>query len=396
MKVFVVMFVMVLGSACGSNKNNGRNDTDSLLSADSDQNNETVDSIVNENIAEADDETNDEAFDEDIDETIDENQDKEVDEEGSDIDTDVTDTENGKVICTGQTKCYNDTEEIVCQESGERYFGQDSQYIEKCIPKSYTVSGSSGNDIVTDNNTGLIWQRTLPEIYNGCTAGDPVGSMCTWQEAINYCSDLNYGGFDDWRLPERKALASITDYGKSDPSIDSDVFLDTPVSWFLSSLSFVVDSASVWSVYSGVGTVDTRKNTDATYVRCVRGFSIPESSFNEYAIEWKIVVKDMTTKLEWAKEDISGGTWEAVLNYCENLEYAGYKDWRLPNINELSTLFYDRAYEPASYFPGMYSDYFWSSSSAVSANHAAWRVNFFAGGVDLGGKEEKFYAICVR
>ena len=64
----------------------------------------------------------------------------------------------------------------------------------------------------------------------------------------------------------------------------------------------------------------------------------------------------------WQKDYVSGKTWKEALSYCENLTYAGYSDWRLPNRNELASLInYDNV-SPASDFPDMPSLEFWSSS----------------------------------
>lgn len=69
---------------------------------------------------------------------------------------------------TGQTKCYNNSEEITCPQPGEDFHGQDAQYT--INPHSYTKMGQ--NDVVLpdtdaqaegwimtkDNVTGLIWE----------------------------------------------------------------------------------------------------------------------------------------------------------------------------------------------------------------------------------------------
>jgi len=70
---------------------------------------------------------------------------------------------------------------------------------------------------VCDNTTGLWWQRT---------PGDPTDDICgntdtcTWQEAINYCTNLELTGKHkkkQWRLPEVKELISLVDYGVETP-----------------------------------------------------------------------------------------------------------------------------------------------------------------------------------
>src|SRR5512139_1692809 len=94
---------------------------------------------------------------------------------------------------TGQTKCYDDIRgEITCPDSGEPFYGQDAQYLGN--PRSYT---DLGNGIVRDNVTGLEWQQ-----------GNAPGNY-TWQHAMDYCDNLNLGGYYDWRLPTVKELCSL-------------------------------------------------------------------------------------------------------------------------------------------------------------------------------------------
>jgi len=235
MRVFLAfIFILIFVLGCKSetiNKNNSDSDMLSVIdveniSENDELSNDDGDSEVDEIQDEKPDEYFDEQFEEDMSESIDER-----DEESTDLDGDIVPESTGRAICTGQINCYNNTEEIPCPGSGENFSGQDAQYIEKCIPRSYALSISEGDEIVTDNNTGLMWQRTIPETYAACTLGDPAGSMCSLQEAINYCNDLDYGGYDDWRFPERRAVSSVVNYGKADPAIDDDVFLNTPVSF---------------------------------------------------------------------------------------------------------------------------------------------------------------------
>ena len=43
-------------------------------------------------------------------------------------------------------------------------------------------------------------------------------------------------------------------------------------------------------------------------------------------------------KVQWAKYPIFMATWEKAYEYCENLEESGFKDWRLPTIDELRSI----------------------------------------------------------
>jgi hypothetical protein len=74
------------------------------------------------------------------------------------------------------------------------------------------------DDVVEDTCTGLMWQRAPSDVTgDGYTmqagtdmekvcAGDPVD----WCGALQYCENLSFGGFDDWRMPNIRELLSIT------------------------------------------------------------------------------------------------------------------------------------------------------------------------------------------
>lgn len=306
------------------------------------------------------------------------------------------------VLCTGQTLCYNATEEMTCPAEGNAFYGQDAQYalLGECVPRDYTVSGTAGNDIVTDNVTGLIWQRTLPATYAGCTGGAPTGANCTWQQSVDYCNGLNYGGQVDWRLPTMKELATLVDYGEFSPAIDETIFPATPADGlFWSSSEYINNTSNAWYAYLYNGDVgsDAKSSSYLYYARCVRGDPVPESVFAESTVSGKVIVTDSTTGLIWTKEYASmDKDWENALYYCESLDYAGYTDWRLPDLAELRSLIDCSGYNPASGFPEMPSQYFWSSSSCVFSASKAWVVSFNSGSILRPDKTIAYNARCVR
>ena len=61
----------------------------------------------------------------------------------------------------------------------------------------------NGNYTISDNRTGLMWLKSI----------DSCGVM-TWAEAVEYCENLNYGGYTDWRLPNARELESLVDYSQ--------------------------------------------------------------------------------------------------------------------------------------------------------------------------------------
>lgn len=93
-------------------------------------------------------------------------------------------------------------------------------------------------------------------------------------------------------------------------------------------------------------------------------------------------------------------TWADALLYVPKLNsqggFAGYTDWRLPNIRELSTLAELQCGDPAinlAVFPNAASSDVWSSSPASFFKHYSWYVDFKTGAFTYG---ERVKAKAVR
>lgn len=66
----------------------------------------------------------------------------------------------------------------------------------------------NGDGTVTDNMTGLIWTKQAD-----------LANTSTWEEAIDFCNDLEYAGYNDWRLPNIRELRSLVDIERRDPAL---------------------------------------------------------------------------------------------------------------------------------------------------------------------------------
>ena len=163
-------------------------------------------------------------------------------------------------ICTGQNKCYANSGTMTCPVEGEDFFGQDAWYanLGKCTPQSFTVQTISDQNVVLDNNTGLMWQQTIP-----------TGSY-KWADADSYCNSLSYAGYSDWRLPTPQELLTIVDNSRYNPAIDTTYFPNTPSSYFWSSSTYVYSTDYAWRVGFDYGYVHNDDKTSTHYVRCVR------------------------------------------------------------------------------------------------------------------------------
>ena len=192
---------------------------------------------------------------------------------------------------TGQTKCYDDTEEITCPNPGEAFYGQDAQYA-PCNPHSYTTLG--GGIMVQDNVTGLIWEvkqnkdstqdyenpHDADNIYtwydsnpatNGGHAGTP-GDGTDTEDFINELNTAQFGGYDDWRLPTVKELSTIVDSSipYPGPTINTAYFPNTVSSYYWSSTTYAGSPDYAWGVYFYSGYVYRYGKSYRRYVRAVR------------------------------------------------------------------------------------------------------------------------------
>jgi len=140
---------------------------------------------------------------------------------------------------------------------------------------SYT---DNGNGTITDNNTGLVWEKKT-----NCTGGTHcVNDPYTWQGALDYVAALNtanFAGHNDWRLPNIKELQSIVNYENVNPSVSA-VFNDcgngscTAAYVYWSSTSYANFPDFAWYVNFYAGDVEANyKSLNSIFVRAVRGGS---------------------------------------------------------------------------------------------------------------------------
>ena len=114
-------------------------------------------------------------------------------------------------------------------------------------------------EVVNDTVTCLMWQDD--------NASKTV--MKTWQEAIDYCEDKNFAGYEDWRLPNSNELYSIGDRSKVDPAI-KDAFKNVNSFYYWSSTTHAEYHSHAWFMIFDYGYDDHHYKTEDRNVRCVR------------------------------------------------------------------------------------------------------------------------------
>ncbi len=308
---------------------------------------------------------------------------------------------NYKLQDTSVTKCYDNSKAILCPGDGEDYYGQDAQY--QGINPKFIAKKINGDKVVIDENTELMWMQYTADTNNDGQIAD--NDILTWHEAIEYCSNLTYAGYTDWRLPTIFEASTIVNYGTYDPSIDTNVFeAQSSFYWSSTTSEGIPDYAWFINFFDGTDYWDYKFYRN--YVRCVRGGLINQGP---YIDNGDSTLTDKSTELIWMKAtaDINGdekidnndtATWKEALSYCENLNFAGYTDWRLPSIRELRSIVRYNLYDSAidtSVFECEPFDYWSSTTDAVSSDYA-WYIYFKNGNAFWYSKSYRIYVRCVR
>ncbi|HMP74326.1 MAG TPA: DUF1566 domain-containing protein [Kiritimatiellia bacterium] len=117
-------------------------------------------------------------------------------------------------------------------------------------------------------------------------------------------------------------------------------------------------------------------------------------------------VTDTLTGLMWVKAphgldgNSTAKSWNGAVDFCHGLEFAGYSDWRLPNVRELQSLVdYGRASPalPAGHpFSGIRTGYYWTSSTRMGGTTMAWLLSLHLGLVVNDDKPTAYEVFPVR
>ena len=96
---------------------------------------------------------------------------------------------------------------------------------------------------------------------------------------------------------------------------------------------------------------------------------------------WKRCAEGLTTTA--CAGSVTTMTWAQALAAAKDSTFAGYSDWRLPNIKELDSIVETCGYSPSinqTLFPATPAGDFWSATSDISATGSALLVSFVHGG----------------
>ena len=253
------------------------------------------------------------------------------------------------IVDTGVHDFYSNSAKIPAPAVGAAFYGQDATYQGK--EPSYT---DNGNGTITDNVTGLVWQKEM-------------GSKMTCKDAAVKADTMVLGGKSDWRVPSLKELFSLILYtGQVKGEVAITKFIDPR--YFIQPLGNIAIGereidAQTWSstqykgltmngdsTVFGVNFIDGRikgypkyqpgsgnKTGKTMYFRMVRGNT--SYGINKFSNNNDGTISDLATGLMWQQADDGiARDWQTAISYAENLVFASYSDWRLPNAKELQSI----------------------------------------------------------
>ena len=329
--------------------------------------------------------------------------------------------QGGTVTATGQVTSY------ATNDDGTSHTGLALSY------------AANGDGTVTDNNTGLMWVQEPQKIIPGAAlAGIATNQIQVakgdWATSTSYAlGDLvrDAGGVNATAMN----ITGVTTANPAVVTVDNLQGITSGQSVFIQNITWSAGSglngniyyvlvnatAKTLTLYSNVS-LGTGVNNTATYSS---GGTATQTKFYVCAIAhtsgtfttdvasgdwvetvWTASAANLTTPstMAWLP---TGGTADAI-NNCENLTYAGYTDWRLPNIKELFSLALEAAgaitgvkasgapYINQTVFPNTVSSYYWSSTTYPRGTTHALYVYFYNGYAAYTSKISAYYIRCVR
>lgn len=229
---------------------------------------------------------------------------------------------------------------------------------------------------------------------DGYTDGASQGTYYEDANAlVKHANDNALCGKSDWALPTNEELNGLVNKGDGESLVDVSYFPNTVAVRYWTANPSAYDEGDAWAVDFGT----THANDDGPLVRTafnrvrlVSGGEATEATYfnqlhsdSRYIISTDGTVTDLDTGLMWARcivgqswdnEELSCSgeqkrhTWENALESGVDNTYGGHSNWRLPNINELKTIFDITKTAPALNtvaFPAIptgSTSYFWSTT----------------------------------
>lgn len=222
-----------------------------------------------------------------------------------------------------------------------------------------SVSANLGEEVPTSGYpfrmNGFVYRSATEFFYVGAVRTDFSGGndgWYNWYEAVDICKKKYSNGpysSSEWRLPTVGELENIIRLG------------------FPSSTYWAITETSSTNAYrctnwQGFSAYDTPKDnmSPGGRILCIRDMGTITPPTLRRKNGYTVVYQDNSTTYALASSYSGWITYSAAVSYCTNGEWGGYKDWRLPTLNE--AVYCMRTW-------GLLFSQAWTSTSAGAGQH---------------------------
>ena len=219
------------------------------------------------------------------------------------------------------------------------------------------INGCGSNEKKRQNGTELTIKTTASNTKQEWQA-TPV--LKTWEEAKEYCANLDLNNQTDWRLPSSEDFFTLLDGNRS---IDEYFPKSSLIKEFYTNNKTDFDENQIWKLSAWSNTLSYTHKSKKLGVRCVRG------------------EKKQTPELIWKPHNDQTFTWNEANSYCKN------QNARVPTILELIKL--HDINQTDNFIP------FWSSTPLPTNHNQYLNINYKKG-IYFSNKETKNYVKCVK
>lgn len=234
--------------------------------------------------------------------------------------------------------------------------------------------------VIRDTQTDLDWEVKSFE-SNDNRFFKKLMTWAEFKEYVDYLNEISYGGFSDWRVPSKHELRSLITYAGIDPAYNREIFKTvTPDDYWCGAEPFGPRPDCGWVINFNIGSTTAKNQSLQSQGLAVRGKKIPPPQ-ERFKDNGDGTITDNFLKLMWQKEANGRTSYAQVMELLPDFELGGHRDWRLPTMHELSSIF-DDSYSNRNWF---FEDYFDSNeiphyiTSNTFGNTYLWVINFYFG-----------------
>jgi len=202
--------------------------------------------------------------------------------------------------------------------------------------------------VIFDRQSGLYWEA---KSLASATINFYQRKM-SWEEFnIDYIQQLNeenYGGYNDWRVPDKYELRSLISYKKIAPAFAQSVFEGIVPDDYWCGQSYGIRPDCGWVINFNLGAATTKNKSLKSYGLAVRGEKKLQS-VERFIDNGDGTITDKVLRLVWQKKQNERKSYNDVQKMLKDYEFAGALDWRLPTVHELNSIF-DESYANQSWY----------------------------------------------